>query len=291
MRLQDKTALVTGASSGIGRETAKALAAEGAMLAVSGRRPEPLEALAEEVVSAGGRRPIVLIADLSLPGAAAMLANDATASLGSIDILVNNAAIEGNGSYAAADPEEARKLFETNYWSPMALAQAVIPQMSARGSGTIVNVSSLGAITPIPDTGHYPSSKSALAVATESLRSELAGSGVHVVLVYPGLVETPMLRAFRERPGLPAGTRRSLRRMPIGRPQKLAGLIVSAIRRQRKTVVYPRSFAPTLAVPIVSRWVTARLFPTPGHAPPSRPCRLRTLCWGGARCLAPTGSP
>ena len=282
MKLEGKRALVTGASSGIGRETAKALAAEGAILAISGRRLEALEELAEEVVSTGGTRPLVLTADLSLRGAAAMLASDATASLGSIDILVNNAAVEGNGSYAAADQEEARKLFETNYWSPIALAQAVIPQMCGRGSGAIVNVSSLGAITPIPDTGHYPSTKSALAVATESLRTELAGSGVHVVLVYPGLVETPMLRAFRERPELPTGTRRSLRIMPIGRPKELAGLIVSAIRRQRKTVVYPRSFAPAPAFPTVSRWVTARLFPAKARSTTSPLCRLRALCFSSS---------
>lgn len=208
-----------------------------------------------------------------------MLANDAAASLGSLDILVNNAAVEGKGSYSAGGHEAARELFETNYWSPIALAQAVIPQMRERGSGTIVNVSSLGAITPIPDTGHYPSTKSALAVATESLRNELGGSGVHVVLVFPGLVETPMLTEFRERPGLPARSRRSLRLMPVGRPQRLADLIVSAIRHQRKTVVYPRSFALSPTFPTVSRWLTSRLCPVPERGTASRLCKLRGLCF------------
>jgi short-subunit dehydrogenase len=139
-----------------------------------------------------------------------------------------------------------------------------------------VNVSSLGAITPIPETGHYPSAKAALSIATEALRVELRGSGVQVVLVYPGLVDTPMFRAFRDRPSLSARWRRSLRLMPVGHPEKLGRLIVTALRRGRTMVVYPRPFALTPYFPSLSRrspltvWEQAcvtldrRWNPTPG---------------------------
>jgi short-subunit dehydrogenase len=207
--------------------------------------------------------------------------------------LINNAAVEGDGLYSkTTDQRAARQLFEVNYWSPMALVQAVLPAMRERSAGAIVNVSSLGAITPIPDTGHYPSAKAALAVATEALHAELRRSGIQVLLVYPGLVETPMLRAFRERPNLPARWRTSLRRMPVGRPEQLARLIVKALRRGRKTVVYPRSFALAPHFPSVSRWFTSLSFPPPAESRRAAPAR-RWLCAfrGWARsCAEPAGS-
>jgi short-subunit dehydrogenase len=286
MNVRGARVLITGASSGIGRATAEALAAEGALLAVSGRRVTALEELAKTIVAAGGARPVILPTDLARPGAAEQLVADAIAALGSLDVLINNAAVEGEGLYSdTTDHFGARGLFEINYWSPMALIQAVIPSMRERKSGAIVNVSSLGAITPIPDTGHYPSAKAALAVATEALRAELRHCGVQVVLVYPGLVETPMLQAFRARPRLLPRWRRSLRMMPVGRPEKLAQLIVKALRRGRKTVVYPRSFALAPHFPSFSRWFTGLLFPAPlGLQGASGSCRwLRTF-----RTLSPS---
>jgi NAD(P)-dependent dehydrogenase (short-subunit alcohol dehydrogenase family) len=217
MDLRGKNVLITGASSGIGYATARALAAQGAILAVSGRKTVRLKQLADLIASRGHVRPIVLAADLSVRGAAESLAAEAVAALGPIDILVNNAAVEGVGSYAAAgDEEESRVLFETNYWAPFVLTRALVPSMRTRGLGAVVNVSSLGAVTPVAGTGHCASSKAALAIATEALRSELRGSGVRVLLVYPGFVDTPMLREFKARPDLPARMRRALCHMPVG---------------------------------------------------------------------------
>jgi short-subunit dehydrogenase len=132
--------------------------------------------------------------------------------------------------------------------------------MRTKGHGAIVNVSSLGAITPVSGTGHYASSKAALAIATEALRSELRGSGVHVMLVYPGFVDTPMLREFKARPDLTPRMRRGLSLMPVGRPEGLARAIVRALRRERSTVVYPPSYAVAPLIPGLSRWFTNQLF-------------------------------
>jgi short-subunit dehydrogenase len=132
--------------------------------------------------------------------------------------------------------------------------------MRKRGAGALVSVSSLGAITPISGTGHYASSKAALAIATEALRSELHGSGVHVMLVYPGFVDTPMLRAFKARPDLSTRMRRGLSLMPVGTPEGLARAIVKALHKDRRTLVYPRWYAVTPLIPAVSRWFTNLLF-------------------------------
>jgi uncharacterized protein len=261
MDLRGKNVLITGASSGIGYATARALAAQGAIVAVSGRRVARLDELADIIASHGHVRPVVLAADLSRPGAAESLAARAVEALGTIDVVINNAAVEGVGSYAdAGDDEESRELFEINYWSPFVLNRAVLPAMRARGFGALVSVSSLGAVTPVSGTGHYASSKAALAIATEALRSELRGSGVHVMLVYPGFVDTPMLRAFKARPDLPARMRHALSLMPVGTPDGLGRAIVRALRRERSTVVYPPWYAATPWIPAVSRRFTNLLF-------------------------------
>jgi short-subunit dehydrogenase len=166
--------------------------------------------------------------------------------------------------------------------------------MRARGAGAIVNVSSLGAITPVSGTGHYASSKAALAIATEALRAELRGSGVRVILVYPGFVDTPMLRDFEARPDLAPRMRRLLRLMPVGRPEGLARAVVRALRRERSRVVYPRAYAVTPLVPAVSRWFTNLLFGSPTVATTAeidarrccRSTRLPRRPWRTARTVA-----
>lgn len=250
IELSGSRALVTGASSGIGRAIARALAEKGVRLAVAARREPALTALADEIEAAGGARPVVLTADLSRPGEAARVAARATQALGGVDLLVNNAGVGlAGGQLTVGDDRDARALFETNFWSPVALARALGPEMKRRGSGAVVNVSSIGAVTPMPWAGHYSSSKAALSLATETLRLELRGSGVHVLHVQPGPVETAMLGEVRAVPG----GERLLARMPHGDPETLARKLVRALERGRRSLVYPGSLAvvrhlPTLVV-------------------------------------------
>src|SRR3954468_14856911 len=136
--VQERRVLLTGASSGIGHAAALRLAERGARLALVARRRERRVALAEQIVAAGRPTPTVIAADLSRPGAAVGVASDALAELGGVDVVVNNAGGSVQGlTWVAGDREEARALFETNLWSPLALAAALAPAMVERGEGTI----------------------------------------------------------------------------------------------------------------------------------------------------------
>lgn len=247
--LAGKTALVTGASSGIGRALAEALAAAGARLAVSARRADALAKLADEIAAAGHTRPVVLPADLSRRGEAGRLAASALEALGQVDVLVNNAGVAiGGAQHVVADDEMARELFETNYWSPLALIGALVPAMRERGDGAVVNVTSIGSVTPMPLGGHYSSSKAALSLATETMRLELRGSGVHVLNVLPGPVETGMLAEVRAIPGGEA----LIGRMPRGTVDVLARKVVRALGRRQRALVYPATLGIVRHLPTVA---------------------------------------
>jgi uncharacterized protein len=253
-QLFGKTALVTGASSGIGRALAKALAKKGVVLAVSARRKEALDKLAQEIEDNGGRRPVVLTADLSKRGEARLLGERAAATLGRVDILVNNAGVGiGGAQQVVADDDMARELFETNYWSALALVGALVPAMRERHYGAVVNVASIGAYLPMPLGGHYCSSKGALSQHTETLRLELRGTGIHVFNVQPGPVDTGMLAEFGAVPGGDG----FLARMPKGDPDVLASKIVRGLERGQRALVYPTSLAIARHLPTVALRATA----------------------------------
>jgi len=232
--------------------TAEALAAAGVALAISGRRADVLRTLAERVTARGAPRPVVLPADLAKPNGAAELGARAGEALGRVDILVNSAGVYEAGA-AAADDVTARALFETNYWAPLALARTLLPSMRAHGRGVVVNLSSIAMVTPLPAMGSYPASKAALTAATEAMRTELVGSGVHLVVAFLGGVATPM----HSKASVAYGA--VLRWMPLGRPEVAARRIVTAIRRNRSTVVYPRAVIAMRWFPAVSAWVSGRV--------------------------------
>src|SRR5262245_21436135 len=136
MKLEGKRALVTGASSGIGRAIARELGRRGVVLALAARRTPALESLAAEISAEGGTRPVVLTADLSRAGEAALCAEVARVKLGGVDLLVNNAGVNITGRQEEiGDDQAAREMFETNYWSPLALTRALVPAMREAGEG------------------------------------------------------------------------------------------------------------------------------------------------------------
>ena len=255
MNLDGKTALVTGASSGIGRELAGALGARGLQLAVSARRVERLEELAEEIATAGGPKPAVLPADLSVRGAAKELAGRTVGALGRVDIVVNNGGSGVGGlQWVVGDRDEGRETFELNYWSPLALIQELVPAMRERASGAVVNVTSIAQVLTWGGLGHYNSSKAALALATETLRMELHGSGIDVLEVVAGPVATGMQGEARLVPGL----EQALKRAPLGDPATLARLTIRALERGKKRLVYPRGVAVAYDFPFLARGYAAR---------------------------------
>jgi short-subunit dehydrogenase len=253
--IEGRRVLVTGASSGIGRAIAREMAGHGAALAIAARREGLLEELAGEIEGQGERRPVVLASDLSKRGAAAELAERAAGELGKIDVLVNNAGGGVGGTqWAVGDHDAAREAFEVNFWSPVALTAALVPGMRERGSGAVVNVTSMAQVTTMWAMGHYLATKAALARGTEALRLELTGSGVHVLEVIPGPVDTAVQAETRLIPG--AGD--VLDRAPLGDAQTLAGLAVRALERGRPRLIYPRSMRALYALPLIDRWYMSR---------------------------------
>ncbi|HXU68377.1 MAG TPA: SDR family NAD(P)-dependent oxidoreductase [Polyangia bacterium] len=249
MQLFGKTALVTGASSGIGRALAKALGKQGVVLAISARRKQALDTLADEIEKEGAKRPVVLTADLSKRGEAQLLGERAHEALGRVDILVNNAGVGiGGAQHVIGDDDMARELFETNYWSALALIRALVPAMRERQFGAVVNVASIGAFAPMPLAGHYCSSKAALSLSTEAMRMELRGAGVHVFNVQPGPVDTGMLAEM----GAVPGADQFLGRMPRGNVDTLAKKIVRGLERGQRALVYPTSLGIARHLPTVA---------------------------------------
>ncbi|WP_232384074.1 SDR family NAD(P)-dependent oxidoreductase [Actinomadura violacea] len=247
MEPADTPVLLTGASSGIGRALAFALAGRGARLAIAARRRDALDEVADRIADRGGPRPHVIEADLSRPGAAAELAGAAVDALGGVRVLVSNA---GVGLVAAqgelGDGAAARVLFETNFWSPLALARELLPGM--RGGGVIVNVTSTLQALPVPMLGHYGAAKAALAHATRTLRNELRGTGVTVLEYVPGATDTGARDV-----GLLPWRGRPVRTLPPVSPESAARAIVRAVERGERRRVHPLPSLLPLEVPAIGR--------------------------------------
>jgi short-subunit dehydrogenase len=233
---------------------ARRLAPLGARLALSGRREADLRALADEIAASGAEAPVVLSADLGQRGAAARLAADANSTLGHVDVLINNAGVTMQGlTWIAADGEEARVVFETNLWSPLALVAALAPGMIERGRGTIVNIGSMAGVSPLPRIGGYAASRSALATATNVMQLELRPRGVRVVEVVFGPIDTPAGRQSRVI-GAPDS-----RRM-LGSLDGAAQTIVNAVTGDTEGVVFfPRTLRWSRTLPAITRAVSRAL--------------------------------
>jgi NAD(P)-dependent dehydrogenase (short-subunit alcohol dehydrogenase family) len=196
--LQGRRALVTGASRGIGAATAIGLDRAGARVALSGRDEEALH-----LVAAGlANEPVVLLADLSEPGAPAALAQAALDELGGIEILVNNAAIAVRQPSEDLNAAQIDELLAVNVRAPLLLISALLPAMRGAGDGSIINLTTLSALRGTPRRAAYAASKGALEAATRSLAIELGPDGIRVNAVAPGVVDTALWAKNRAIPGV-----------------------------------------------------------------------------------------
>jgi NAD(P)-dependent dehydrogenase (short-subunit alcohol dehydrogenase family) len=186
--LQGRTALVTGASRGIGAATALALDGAGARVALVARHRAELAAVAAQL----GREPVVIPADLRETTAAAAVAVAALEALGSVDILVNNAAAAARLATADTDAQIIDEMLAVNVRAPLLLIAALIPAMSEHGRGSIINLSSVSALIGTPRRAAYAASKGAVDAATRSLAMELGPVGIRVNSVAPGVVDTAL---------------------------------------------------------------------------------------------------
>ncbi len=181
MELSGRTALLTGATGGLGRAIGAALATKGVKLILSGRKAEALEALAAELPGEGHR---VLPADLAESGAAEQLAVEA----GEVDILIANAALPGVGLLTDFSSEQVTRALRVNLEAPMLMARALYPAMVERGSGHLVFVSSLSGKVASPRSSIYNATKFGLRGFAFGLRMDLGPQGIGVSLVSPGFV-------------------------------------------------------------------------------------------------------
>jgi len=186
--LSGKTALVTGASGGIGAAIARGLHQAGASVGLSGTRVEPLEALAAEL----GERTHVLPCNLSDGAAVTELPKQATEAMGSVDILVNNAGITRDNLFMRMSEQEWDDVLQVNLKSAMILSKGVIRGMMKARWGRIVNISSVVGATGNPGQANYAASKAGLVGMSKSLAYEVASRGITVNAVAPGFITTPM---------------------------------------------------------------------------------------------------
>jgi uncharacterized protein len=190
-----RTVLVTGASSGIGRDISLTFTRLGVRVAILARRRDALAALADEIRAEGGEA-LILPADVTQRGQVRDAVHHALADFGQIDILVNSAGMVIPAPVESLKPADLLRMLQVNLFGTLHSMQAVSPSMRQAGAGNIVNIASLAGRRGLPPLGGYSASKFALVGLTEALRVDLRGSGIKVSLVMPTVVDTPMTDNF-----------------------------------------------------------------------------------------------
>lgn len=229
-----RTALITGASRGLGVFIARALAREGLNLVLAARSVAELQRVAEQL-RAGGARVLAVPTDLGDRAALGRLVAAAEAEFGAVDVLVNNAALDSPMPYHQEDPAHIEQIMRINLTAPMTLTRLVLPGMLQRRQGHIVNVASLAAKIPFAYDVAYAASKAGLAHFTASLRAECRGTGVSASTILAGqfrevgLVEQVLAQTGVAKPGS----------VPTSAPEAAGQAVVHAIRNDLPEVAVP----------------------------------------------------
>ena len=232
---KDKTAWVTGASSGIGEAIAKQLAVSGAKVIISSFDEKELKRVQAEIKET--RHPIeILKFDLSIPTEVQNAANEVLDKFGRVDFLFNNGGVSQRTTAIETSIELDRKIMETNYFSGVILSKALLPSMIGNGNGHIIATSSISGLFGFPLRSAYAASKHALHGFYESVWTELSEKGIKTTIVCPGRVKTNISLHALDRDGNPHG------KMDAGQaggisPAKAAKVILRAVRKNRRTVL------------------------------------------------------
>ncbi len=219
-KLDGKTALVTGASGGIGAEIARTLHKAGAVVVLSGTRRDALDALAAEL----GERVHVYPADLSDPAAADALVADAEAAAGPLSILVNNAGLTRDMLALRMKDEDWQKVIDVDLTAPFRLARAALKGMLRRRAGRIIGIGSIVGATGNPGQANYAAAKAGMVGMTKALAQEVGSRGITVNMVAPGFIETPMTDALTD-----VQKAKLSEAIPLGRLGKPADIAASVL--------------------------------------------------------------
>ncbi len=237
------TVLITGASQGIGKATTLLFASKGYDLILAARQADRLEAVATEVRSLG-REALAVPTDVRDPEQVNALVQKALAHYGSIDVLINNAGIYLLGPVEEFLLSDWHQAIDTNLWGYIHTIHALLPHFLERGTGTIVNVSSIGGKVPIPYQVPYTASKYAVTGLTESLQAELKPKGIQVCGVHPNFIKTDLMERaiFRGKDEQDAQERqdlveKALKSPLLETPEKVAHAIWNAVKNQRSDVM------------------------------------------------------
>ncbi len=234
-KLRNRSAIITGASRGIGPYIARALADEGMKLILGARSLEELERVAEEIRANGGEA-VAIKSDVTLAADRSALVKAAMDAYGRVDVLINNAGIELSAHFEGQPEDEIAQVINVNLTSAMQLARLVTPLMLAKKSGHIVNIASLAGKVPVPFSIPYAASKAGMIGFTESYRAEFGKRGVSASVICPGLVsEAGMYKDMQEQAHVKenflAGT---------VTPAKVASDVVKAIKKNRPEMLVYR---------------------------------------------------
>lgn len=238
-----KVVLITGASQGIGKATALRFAQEGHNVVLAARQHDRLEAVAHEV-QALGREALVVSTDVQKWEQVKALIEKAIAHFGQVDVLVNNAGIYYMGPVDQASLEDWQQIIQTNLGGYIHTIHALLPHFLERGTGTIVNVCSIGGLDPIPYQIPYTTSKFAVAGLTKSLHAELKPKGIHVCGIYPSFIRTRLMERGRFR-GYSEETAQArhdfvnaaFHTALLEKPENVAAAIWKGLKQQKSDVV------------------------------------------------------
>jgi 3-oxoacyl-[acyl-carrier protein] reductase len=232
LSLEGRTALVGGASQGIGYAIARLLAAEGARVAMVARKDEPLEAAARKIAAETGSETCAIAADIRRADDCARIVETALGRFGRVDVLVNNDGAPPLGRLDSFDDVAWSRAVEQNLMSVVRLARGVLPGMRANGWGRIVNIAALSALQPIPQFGLSVATWAGVIGYAKTLSLEVAAEGVTVHTICPGRIDTPRLGTVfgGGTPGAVDTARlaemtRSIPMQRIGSPDEIAGLV------------------------------------------------------------------
>jgi len=232
-KIKDLRVLITGASSGIGKAIAFEFAGKGAKLAIASRRSGILRKAADEFKDAFPeiQAPLVVPCDVTDREDVRQLVKGCVDHFGGIDILINNAGTGVYGNSEMTTLEDFRSVMEVNFFGAVHCILEVLPLMQKTGKGQIVNISSVASIHGVPYLGAYSASKAALVALSQSLRAELAKSGISIMIIYPGYTQTGFFEKEKKVGGghRPPG--------PYASPRKVAKSIVRAVGKEKRDLV------------------------------------------------------